>query len=128
MMDAPAPMPEATPSTDAPGTVRGLIAALLEALHTRLELAGVELEIHLRALVSDAETLLRSTTNAGGADAQEQAQATLQELRARLSTLEDTVRARARDVDSYVRDNPWQAVAAAGGVALLLGLIMGRSR
>ena len=51
MMDAPAPMPEATPSTDAPGTVRGLIAALLEALHTRLELAGVELEIHLRALL-----------------------------------------------------------------------------
>ena len=51
MMDAPAPRPEATPSTDAPGTVRGLIAALLEALHTRLELAGVELEIHLRALL-----------------------------------------------------------------------------
>jgi uncharacterized membrane protein YqjE len=51
MMDAPAPLPEANPSTDAPGTVRGLIAALLEALHTRLELAGVELEIHLRALL-----------------------------------------------------------------------------
>jgi len=51
MMDAPAPLPEATPSTDAPGTVRGLLATLLEALHTRLELAGVELEIHLRALL-----------------------------------------------------------------------------
>lgn len=50
MMDAPAPLPEA-PSTDAPGTVRGLIATLLEALHTRIELAGVELEIHLRALL-----------------------------------------------------------------------------
>ena len=89
---------------------------------------GGQIAEELRALVSDAVTLLRSTTNAGGADAQEQAQATLQELRARLSTLEDTVRARARDVDSYVRDNPWQAVAAAGGIALLLGLIMGRSR
>ena len=51
MMDAPAPLPEATPSTDAPGTVRGLIATLLEALHTRLELAGIEFEIHLRALL-----------------------------------------------------------------------------
>ena len=51
MMDAPAPLPGATSSNDAPGTVRGLIAALLEALHTRLELAGVELEIHLRALL-----------------------------------------------------------------------------
>jgi uncharacterized membrane protein YqjE len=51
MMDGPAPLPEATTSTDPPGTVRGLLAALLEALHTRLELAGVEMEIHLRALL-----------------------------------------------------------------------------
>ncbi len=51
MMDAPAPVPEATAASDPPGTVRGLIAAFLEALHTRLELAGVELEIHLRALL-----------------------------------------------------------------------------
>jgi len=76
--------------------------------------------------VSDAEALLRSTANAGGAEVQERAQATLQELRARLSALEDTVRSRARDVDSYVRDNPWQAVAVIGGVALLIGLAMGR--
>ncbi len=51
MMDAPAPLPETTAAADPPGMVRGLIAALLEALHTRLELAGVELEIHLRALL-----------------------------------------------------------------------------
>ena len=51
MMDAPAPVPEAPASTDAPGTVREFIVALLEALHTRLELAGIELEIHLRALL-----------------------------------------------------------------------------
>jgi ElaB/YqjD/DUF883 family membrane-anchored ribosome-binding protein len=81
----------------------------------------------LRALVSDAEALLRNTTNAtGGAELQERAQATLREMRVRLSALEEQVRERARDVDSYVRDNPWQAVAVAGGVALLLGLIMGR--
>jgi uncharacterized membrane protein YqjE len=49
MMDAPAPLPETT--ADPPGALRGLFAALLQALHTRLELAGVELEIHLRALV-----------------------------------------------------------------------------
>ena len=89
---------------------------------------GGQIAEELRALVSEAETLLRSTANAGGAEAQERAQATLQELRARLNSLEDTVRSRARDVDSYVRDNPWQAVAVAGGVALLLGLLVGRSR
>jgi uncharacterized membrane protein YqjE len=50
-MDAPAPLPEADASTAAPGTVRELMAALLEALRTRLELAGVEVELHLRALL-----------------------------------------------------------------------------
>jgi ElaB/YqjD/DUF883 family membrane-anchored ribosome-binding protein len=87
---------------------------------------GGQIAEDLRAIVTDAEALLRSTTNAGGAEMQAHAQATLQDLRARLNALEDTVRSRARDVDSYVRDNPWQAVAAVGGVALLLGLIMGR--
>ncbi len=87
---------------------------------------GSQITRELSALVSDAEALLRSTANAGGAEFQERAQATLQELRARLSTLEDTVRSRAREVDTYVRDKPWQAVAVVGGVALLLGLIMGR--
>jgi len=50
-MDAPAPLPEAPASTDAPGTVREFVVALLEALHTRLELAGIELEIHVRAVL-----------------------------------------------------------------------------
>ncbi|MBV8877355.1 MAG: DUF883 domain-containing protein [Gammaproteobacteria bacterium] len=87
---------------------------------------GGQVAEELRALVSDAESLLRSTASAGGADVQERAQVTLQELRARLNALEETVRSRARDVDSYVHDNPWQAVAAVGGIALLLGLLMGR--
>jgi ElaB/YqjD/DUF883 family membrane-anchored ribosome-binding protein len=88
--------------------------------------SGQQLAADLRALVDDAEQLLRATANAGSAEVQERAQATLRDLRARLSAVEEQVRARARDVDSYVHDNPWQAVAIAGGVALLLGLIMGR--
>ena len=51
MMDASAPLPETTAAADPPGALRGLLAALLEALHTRLELAGVEVELHLRALL-----------------------------------------------------------------------------
>jgi len=87
---------------------------------------GGEIAQELRTLVSDAEALLRSTANAGGAEVQERAQATLQELRARLSALEDTVSSRSRDVDSFVRDNPWLSVAVIGGVALLIGLALGR--
>ena len=80
----------------------------------------------LRSLVSDAEALLRASTSADGAQMQERAEAALRDLRSRLSALEEQVTARARDIDSYVRGNPWQAVAVPGGVALLLGLIMGR--
>jgi uncharacterized membrane protein YqjE len=50
-MDAPAPPPDESNAADAPHAVRGLFAALLEALRTRLDLAAVELEIHLRALL-----------------------------------------------------------------------------
>lgn len=87
---------------------------------------GGRLAEELRALVSDAEALLRTSTGTASAPERERAEATIAELRGRLTSLEQQVRARARDVDSYVRDNPWQAVAVAGGVALLLGLIMGR--
>ena len=80
----------------------------------------------LRALVSDAEALLRSSAGTASPAEQAHAEASLADLRARLSALEQQVKARARDVDSYVRDNPWQAVAVVGGVALLLGLVMGR--
>ena len=51
MMDAPAPQPDTTEAAGTTGSVRGLFAALIDALHTRLELAQVELELHVRALV-----------------------------------------------------------------------------
>lgn len=80
----------------------------------------------LRSLVSDAEALLRASTGTDGPQVRERVETTLKDLRTRLGSLEQQVRSGARDVDSYVRDNPWQSVAIAGGVALLLGLIMGR--
>jgi ElaB/YqjD/DUF883 family membrane-anchored ribosome-binding protein len=87
---------------------------------------GGRLAEELRALVSDAEALLRNSTGTASPAEQERAEATLADLRERLNALEQQVKARARDVDSYVRDNPWQAVAVVGGIALLLGLVMGR--
>ena len=78
----------------------------------------------LRALVSDAETLLRST--AGGAEISGEAEARLRKLRERLGRLEQQVRDRAHDVDGYVRSHPWHAVAITGGLALLLGVLLGR--
>jgi ElaB/YqjD/DUF883 family membrane-anchored ribosome-binding protein len=85
----------------------------------------------LHALVSDAEALLKATAGQAGekaTEARERAEESLDALRGRLSDIEDVVKGRARQVDGYVRDNPWQALAIAGGVALLVGVLMGRSR
>ena len=87
---------------------------------------GAKLAEELRSLVSEAEALLRASTSADGGQVQERAEATLHELRERLNALEEQLTARARDIDTYVRTNPWQAVAMVGGLALLLGLMMGR--
>ena len=51
MMDAPAPPPDLEASQDPRRALRGLLGAVLEALRTRLDLAAVELELHLRALI-----------------------------------------------------------------------------
>jgi len=80
----------------------------------------------LRALVNEAEALLRAGVSNSTAELQDRAHDTLRDLKSRLGSLEKQLHARARDVDDYVHDNPWQAVAVAGGVALLLGLIMAR--
>ena len=78
----------------------------------------------LRALVSDAQTLLRATANPGSAELQQRVRATLQDVRARYDAIESRLRDRARHVDTYVRDNPWQLMAVVGGAALLAGLLM----
>jgi len=86
---------------------------------------GTRVTDDLRKLVSEAEALLRASTKGGNGEVQERAQATLQDLKVRLNALQDNLRVRAGDVDHYVHENPWQAVAAVGGVALLLGVLMG---
>jgi ElaB/YqjD/DUF883 family membrane-anchored ribosome-binding protein len=83
----------------------------------------------IKALVRDAEALLRaSAENAEDLtdEARERAEQTLRALRGQLTDIERDLKGRAEVLDGYVRDNPWTAIAIAGGVALLAGLIMGR--
>ncbi len=83
----------------------------------------------LQALVQHAEELLRATANGAGeavGDARERAEESLSAVRARLASFEKEMKVRAKAVDGYVQDNPWTAVAAVGGLALIVGLIMGR--
>ena len=83
----------------------------------------------IQTLVRDTETLLRaSAENAEDLteEARWRAEQSLGDLRARLGEIERDLKGRAEFLDGYVRDNPWTAVAIAGGVALLVGLLVGR--
>lgn len=87
----------------------------------------------LRAVVQDAESLLRATAGQVGDRVQEartQAEASVRQARERIGELERTVagqaKAAAREADRYVRDNPWQALGIAAGVAFLAGMLVAR--
>jgi len=83
----------------------------------------------LQALVSDAEELLRATADSAGekaAEARARAEESLRAVRGRLSSVEQDLRGKARVVGDYVEDNPWKAIAVVGGIALVVGLLMGR--
>ncbi len=98
--------------------------------------AGIEqLMQDLKAVVGDAEALLAATAGAVGervADARRRAGESLEQARARLGTLERELGTRARaaagDVEDYVRDNPWQTIAAAAALGLLVGVLVSRRR
>lgn len=87
----------------------------------------------LRQVVEDTEALLRATAGQAGERAQEargRAEESLRQARARLEGLEEEVVGRAKDAarqaDRYVRDNPWQSIGIAAGVAFVLGLLVSR--
>ena len=83
----------------------------------------------IKTLVRDAEELLRaSTENAEEltGEARRRAEQSLHALRSQLGDIERDLKGRAEMLDGYVHDNPWAAVAIVGGIALLVGLLMGR--
>jgi ElaB/YqjD/DUF883 family membrane-anchored ribosome-binding protein len=86
-----------------------------------------------RAVVADAEELLKSTASQAGekvAAARERIQDSLHKAKVKLAEAEDVIvqrgRQAARVTDDYVRENPWQAVGIAAGVGLVIGLLIGR--
>jgi ElaB/YqjD/DUF883 family membrane-anchored ribosome-binding protein len=94
-----------------------------------VELNVGKLADDLQTLVSDAEELLRATAGAAGekaVEARERAEESLRAVRSRLKSVERDLTGRARVVGDYVEDNPWKAIAVAGGIALVIGLLMGR--
>ena len=89
---------------------------------------------HLKTLVSDAEELLRATTSQAGekvAAARQKIEQSLIEGKKALSDAEqalvETSKEYAYIADDYIRVNPWNAVAIAAGIGLLVGLTIRRS-
>lgn len=86
-----------------------------------------------RALVSDSEELLRSTAGLSG-DAVTAARGRFEkqwmQAKARLDEAQMYARERGRQAvtvaDDYVNDHPWRAAGIAGGVGVLIGLLMSR--
>jgi ElaB/YqjD/DUF883 family membrane-anchored ribosome-binding protein len=87
----------------------------------------------LRNVLEDAEALLTATAGQAGEriqQARERAQETVRVARERLAGTQEEVVRRARaaadETDTYVRDNPWQAVGIAAGVAFIIGVLVSR--
>jgi ElaB/YqjD/DUF883 family membrane-anchored ribosome-binding protein len=95
---------------------------------TREELVG-----DLRAVVADAEELLKATASQTGeriAAARAKAEESLKAAKARLAEEEEGVmekaKAAAKATEDYVRANPWRAVGIAAAVGLILGILVAR--
>jgi ElaB/YqjD/DUF883 family membrane-anchored ribosome-binding protein len=88
----------------------------------------------LKALVSDAEELLKATANQAGekvAVARQKIEQSLIEGKKALADAEKTFVKKSQEcaeiADDYVRENPWSAVGIAAGIGLVLGLLIRRS-
>jgi ElaB/YqjD/DUF883 family membrane-anchored ribosome-binding protein len=86
-----------------------------------------------KAVVEDAEELLRHAARDAG-DGYDEARARLERslkaARAELETLEKAVlegtRRAARATDGYVHEHPWESIGIGAGVGLLLGMLIAR--
>jgi ElaB/YqjD/DUF883 family membrane-anchored ribosome-binding protein len=101
------------------------------------ELTSEKLREDLRAVVTDAEALLRtSATHAGekvgdGAHAaQIRLQESLRAARERLIAAEEAVARKAREAarvtDEYVHENPWKSIGIAASLGVIFGMLISR--
>ena len=97
------------------------------------EAAKEQLIADFKVVVADAEALLKATANQGGeklAEVRAKAEESLKVAKARMEEAQAALlvktKAAARATDAYVHKNPWQAIGAAAGVGVVIGLLIGR--
>lgn len=91
------------------------------------------LQADVRTLVKDAQALLTAAAALTGEKADDMRSRGMQMLDTALgkaSHVQSQAAVRGREMahtaDVYVKDNPWRTIAAAAGIGLLLGVILGR--
>lgn len=100
---------------------------------TKTEAAREKLMGDFKAVINDAEELLKATASQTGervSAARARVEESIRTTRERLSELQDDVTERAgaaaHATDQMVHDNPWKAVGIAAAVGFLLGLLVHR--
>jgi len=99
----------------------------------RSEASREQLIADLKQVIASAELFVSASASQSAeriAQARERMEATLRDVRGKLEDAQDAVveraRAAAESTENSIRDNPWTAVGIAGGIGILLGLLIGR--
>lgn len=100
---------------------------------TETDILRERLAADLRAVIDDTEGLLHATAGQAGEKilaARARAEESLRTARARLAELGEVgvekAKAAAKATDTYVHENPWQAVGIGAGVGFVLGWLLSR--
>jgi ElaB/YqjD/DUF883 family membrane-anchored ribosome-binding protein len=103
------------------------------AEHEEVQINSENLISDFKALMADAEDLIKATASYGDgplSSIRSKALDTLNNAKESLSSVEGTVVDKAKVVaesaDEFVHRNPWEAVGVAAGLGLLIGLFIRR--
>lgn len=87
----------------------------------------------VKTLVKDAQALFSAATALTGEKAEELRGRGMRALDTALSKAHEAQQSAleaskeiAKSADGYVKENPWRSIAAAAGIGLLIGVIIGR--
>ena len=87
----------------------------------------------LKNVMADAEALIKVTANQSGealAMARGRAEESIARARAKISDIEEALLLRAKAAveatDTYVHENPWQAIGVSAALGVLVGLLISR--
>lgn len=97
------------------------------------EITNEQLHAHFKDALADAEALVKATAELSGehlSEVRERARESLRAVKARINETQDALSFRARvaanATDTFVRDSPWEAIAVAAGLGVLLGVLLAR--